>query len=91
MALIGAILRLSLMERLTRRGAEMERIKITIRNEATDALMRQIGLLQDMAGVVKAAIEDITGTIDPDVATWGDVARHALLVDQVRAILNPDA
>lgn len=51
---------------------------------ATETLMRQIADLEEARDVLIAAINDITGSIDPDEATWPDVARYALLVDQVR-------
>jgi hypothetical protein len=51
---------------------------------ATETLMNQISTLHTAIAKLQAAIDDVTGSIDLDVATWGDVARLAHLVDAVK-------
>jgi tetrahydromethanopterin S-methyltransferase subunit B len=51
----------------------------------TEVLMKQIASFQAAIATLQAAIDDITSSVDPEEATWNDVARHALLADRVKA------
>lgn len=57
-----------------------------------EAIMRQIAILDDARDVITKAIDDATGSINPEDATWADVARLAAIVDRVKAsgILGDD-
>lgn len=54
----------------------------------TDALMRQIGIMQDAAGMLRGAIDNLTGSINPEVATWADVGRFAHIADAARRFVE---
>lgn len=44
-------------------------------------LMIQIDKMQTAIATLKAAIDDLTGSIIPEEATWKDVSRYAHLID----------
>lgn len=50
----------------------------------TEAMMRQIAILTDARDAIQKVIDDATGSVDPDNATWRDVSRLAYIVDQVK-------
>jgi hypothetical protein len=53
-------------------------------NAAGLELMKQIAAFQRVIDKLQAAVDDITGTTDPETATWCDVSRYAHLVDALR-------
>ena len=48
------------------------------------AMMRQINTLTAAIDTIRNAVDDVTGLVNPDDATWADVARLAAIVDAVR-------
>lgn len=49
-----------------------------------EVIMTQIATIQDAIETLQAAVDDATGSIDPDEATWRDVSRLAHLVDAIK-------
>lgn len=51
---------------------------------AGNVLARQINAFETVATMLRAAIDDITGSTCPETATWPDVAKHAHLFDAIQ-------
>ena len=51
---------------------------------AGDALFDQINAFETAIAKLRAAIDDITGSTDPETAGWADVARYAHLSDALK-------
>lgn len=58
----------------------------------TDKLLDQIVTMQAAITVLQDAIDDITGSTNPETVSWADVSRYAHLIDGIRrgALLPED-
>jgi hypothetical protein len=55
-----------------------------LHNSPVDAIISQVSTLIEAQSAIMAAINEAHDTIDPDNATWRDVGKLAMLVDQVK-------
>lgn len=51
---------------------------------ATEVMMSQIATLTAARDAIQKAIDEVTGSVNPCSATWGDVSKLAYLVDCVK-------
>lgn len=58
------------------------------KTEATDALVRQMAVMQEAADTLRSAINNLTGSTDPENATWIDVSRFAQMADAAKRFLE---
>jgi len=49
-----------------------------------EQIFSQINVLQSAINKIADAIDEMTGSIDPDDATWADASRLSWLVDAVK-------
>jgi hypothetical protein len=62
---------------------------MTNHNEtARDALVRQITVMHEAIYALNDTINAITGTINPEEATWLDIARFAQIADAARRFVE---